>query len=140
MQSSKKKTIKALLYLFLPMLYVSLGTMVSVYSAKVPFMDWMRLLLSFAGVTIIVRSSAIIKHQNSKFFSVLLTLMLLIFFSTFFKHVDGIRPESVREIADSILWISVLFMAYILSYKYQEALECATYLTEKCNEIKDDIK
>ena len=129
MLPSRKKTIKALLYLYLPMLYVSLGTMISVYSTKVPFIDWIRLFLSFAGVIIIVKSVVIVKLHKSNFFLIVLSLMLLMLLSTFFKHVDSFRPESVREIADSILWGAVLVIAYIMSYKHQETLECATYLT-----------
>ena len=116
-------TIRNLLLLLIPMLYVSLGTMISVYTYSVPYIDWARLLMSFAGLIILFKSFVYVKFQESKFFYILLWLIILILLTTLFKHIETFRPESVREISDSIMWIIVFFVAYIISYQSFDIFE-----------------
>lgn len=117
MSPKKFKAIKGLVFLFIPLLYVSLGTMMNVYESNLPFIDWTRLLVSLVGLFVILNSTYLVKRQKSRLLSLLLWLMLLIIGATFFKHVYAFRAESVRELADSIMWISVLFWAYKISYE-----------------------
>lgn len=110
-------TVRNLFLLLIPMLYVSLGTMINVYTSSVPYIDWVRLFISLIGLMILFKSFVFVRFQETNFLYTILWLGILILLSTFFKNIDAFRPESVREISDSIMWMLVLILAYNISYQ-----------------------
>lgn len=128
MLSNKNKILGELLCVFLLLLYISLGTMVSVYSTIVPFIDWARLLLTFWGIMMIAKTWGIVRNRKNIVFAILLYMLVLILSSTVYKHAGDFRPESIREISDSIMWIAVIFMSYRIGYRNEKTIEYIPYL------------
>ena len=103
-------------------MYIAIGLMLGVFSNGLPYKDWARLILSFIGVLMLIKNYTLIKRNNV--FRSLIILMVFILISTFIHYFVSYpaRAESVRNLGDSILWISVMVLAYLIGYKNRNTL------------------
>lgn len=115
-------TIKSILLLYIPLMYIAIGMMLGVFSNGLPYKDWARLILSFIGVLMLIKNYTLIKRNNV--FRSLIILMVFILISTYIHYFVSYpaRAESVRNLGDSILWISVMVLAYLIGYKNRNTL------------------
>ena len=115
-------TIKSILLLYIPLMYIAIGLMLGVFSNGLPYKDWARLILSFIGVLMLIKNYTLIKRNNV--FRSLIILMVFILISTYIHYFVSYpaRAESVRNLGDSILWISVMVLAYLIGYKNRNTL------------------
>lgn len=103
-------------------MYIAIGLMLGVFSNGLPYKDWARLILSFIGVLMLIKNYTLIKRNNV--FRSLIILMVFILISTYIHYFVSYpaRAESVRNLGDSILWISVMVLAYLIGYKNRNTL------------------
>lgn len=103
-------------------MYIAIGLMLGVFSNGLPYKDWARLILSFVGVLMLIKNYTLIKRNNV--FRSLIILMVFILISTYIHYFVSYpaRAESVRNLGDSILWISVMVLAYLIGYKNRNTL------------------
>lgn len=103
-------------------MYIAIGLMLGVFSNGLPYKDWARLILSFIGVLMLIKNYTFIKRNNV--FRSLIILMVFILISTYIHYFVSYpaRAESVRNLGDSILWISVMVLAYLIGYKNRNTL------------------
>lgn len=125
MKLTDLKTFRNLLWLLIPLIYISLGTMISVYSSKIPFMDWTRLALSFYGIVMLY-----LKCPRRGVFNVVTILVTLILLSSLnYYFVENIpTAHSYLDVCDSVMWASILFFAYYISYNGRDAMEFAKFI------------
>lgn len=99
------------------LIFVFLGTMVSVFSSKVPFLDVARFGLTWFGLYTIISSFPLISKNKSHILSL---LVFFIIFSTIPTLSSQMRFNSfangLLSYTDSILWVVVFFMSYKLGY------------------------
>lgn len=108
--------------LYLPLMYIAIGLMLGVYGDGLPYKDWTRLIISVIGVFILIKNfSLIIRNRAFKSLSLMMVLILLPTYVYNFIS-SPIRAESVRNMGDSIMWISVIVIAYIVAYKNRDTL------------------
>lgn len=124
MQRSFVSKYRHVILLFLPLAYVSIGTMTSIYSDFIPYRDWIRLLLALIGsMSLFVNYNQIIK-QPSRLFIVLFFLLSVILLSNTFNLLgsSNIIAHDVLDMGDSVLWIAILFLAYRISLNHSNTL------------------
>ena len=119
---NRTSTIKSIFLLYMPLMYIAIGLMLGVFGNGLPFKDWIRLLVSIIGVFMLIKNYTLIK--KNRVFRSLILLMILIILPTFIYYFisNPARAESVRNLGDSILWISVMVLAYLVGYKNSDTL------------------
>lgn len=121
MRTIERKTFKKLLFLYVPLLYIALGTMISVYSSKILYIDWMRLLTSAIGIVMLYTTT---KCHNKVFSALTWFSLLIIFVSILYYFIDNSpTAHSFLDIGDSVMWISVMYIAYRISYRGEKAIQ-----------------
>lgn len=118
------KTIKNLLLLYFPLFYIAVGTMLGVFGDGLPYKDWIRLLVSVYGLFLFVKNYNILTRSNTKVFGSLALMLVLILLSTFYFNFfeQSARAESIRNMGDSVLWISIMVISYLIAYKNPNTL------------------
>ena len=121
MRAIERKTFGKLLFLYVPLLYIALGTMISIYSAKIPFIDWTRFTMSLIGILVFCTTT----RYHNKVFSTLSLFSFLIVFVSFIYYFIYNSPtaHSFLDIGDAVMWVSVMYVAYMISYKGMRAME-----------------
>ena len=115
-------TIKNIMLLYLPLMYIATGTMLGVFGDGLPYKDWLRLIISIIGIiTLIINIKWLTRN---KVLRILILMMIIILMSTFSFNflLNTPTPESVRNLGDSIMWIAVLILAYVIGYKNYDTL------------------
>lgn len=115
-------TLKSILILYLPLMYVAIGLMLGVFSSGWPFKDWVRLIISSVGMYMLVRHYSLLSRNSV--FRILAFFVVLILSSTFYLNFI-VRPstaESVRNMGDSVMWISVMVISYMIAYRNKDTL------------------
>ena len=103
-------------------MYIAVGTMLGVFSDGLPYKDWLRLIITIIGiVTLIINIKWLIRNEVVR---TLIIMAIIILLSTFVFNfiLNPPTPESVRNVGDSIMWISVLVLAYKIGYKNHDTL------------------
>ena len=115
-------TIKNIMLLYLPLMYIAIGTMLGVFSGGLPYKDWLRLIISTIGIIVLIINIKWLKRNEV--LRALILMMIVILFSTFIFNfiLRSPTPESVRNMGDSVMWISVLVLAYVVGYKNRDTL------------------
>ncbi len=103
-------------------MYIAIGTMLGVFANGLPYIDWVRLIVSLIGVIMFFRHYRLFRRNNV--FRLLYFMMIIILLPTVVRYVilQPVRAESIRFLGDSVLWISVLVLAYFVAYKTQYTL------------------
>ena len=118
------KTIKNILLLYFPLLYIAVGTMLGVFGSGLPYKDWIRLFISIYGIFLFVKDYYLFTRSKTKVFGSLTLMLVIILLSTFnfnfFEH--SVRAESIRNMGDSVLWISIIVISYLIAYKNPNTL------------------
>lgn len=124
------RTYRSILYIYIPLMYVAIGTMISVYAERVPYKDWVRFIMAVTGICLMYRQWT--KSFDSKgVFRVLAPFSLLILAVSFIYYFvrSGIGgAHSIRDLGDSVLWISVLFLSYKAALNGECALLKSRYI------------
>ena len=125
--TAERKTRRKLLLLYAPLLYISLGTMISIYSSRDPLVDWGRLLMSFVGIMALFFTTS--KARNKVFAVVLCLVVLILVVSVNFYLIANVpTPRSFLYVGDAVTWASVLYLSYRISYKGVNAMNYSTLL------------
>lgn len=125
--TAERKTRRKLLLLYAPLLYISLGTMISIYSSRDPLVDWVRLLMSFVGIMALFFTTS--KARNKVFAVVLCLVVLILVVSVNFYLIANVpTPRSFLYVGDAVTWASVLYLSYRISYKGVNAMNYSTLL------------
>ena len=103
-------------------MYISIGQMVGIFSSGWPLKDWVRLLVSLFGLCLLIKNYGLFSRNGV--FRTLMFLMVIILLSTFYHNflLQTARAESVRNMGDSIMWISVMAISYLIGYKNEDTL------------------
>lgn len=107
---------------FAPLIYIALGTMISIYSVSIPFIDWVRLITSAWGVTgvfIYVCNGTQLNliKQLSLFVIAIIPPTILYYFV-----LHSPTPHSVLDVGDSMLWVSIFFIFFRQGYRYPQTM------------------
>ena len=126
MEPRRSNTIRNLLCIYVPLLYIALGTMISVYSSKVPYIDWTRFIMSFVGIAMLF----CLARRKNRAFSVLSVFSVLIVLTSFnYYFIENVSTaHSYLDIGDSVLWISVMLLSYRIAYKGVDAIRYSSFL------------
>ena len=103
-------------------MYIAIGLMLGVVGDGLPYKDWVRLIMCVVGIIQLFKNFTLIRR--SKVFRILILMIILIILPTlkFYFIEHSIRAESVRILGDSILWISVMVLAYNVAYNNHDTL------------------
>lgn len=109
-------------------MYIAIGIMLGVFSDGLPYKDWVRLIVSVIGVAMLFKNYALFKRN--RVYRTLFLLMILILLPTvnYYFISNPIRDESFRILGDSIMWISVMVLAYLIGYNNRDTLYYSRFI------------
>lgn len=109
-------------------MYIAIGMMLGVFGDGLPYKDWIRLIISIIGVFMLIKNYSLIKRN--RVIRTLIVMIVLILLPTYIYYFvsHNATPESVRNLGDSIMWISVMILAYLIGYKNQFTLYNSRYI------------
>lgn len=117
-------------FLILSMLisYIFIGNMLAVFSAVLPFRDWITLIIAVFGCALLFFTlfRSCVKKDN-----VLLILGLFILFTIVPTYIENSGKSSqygILQIGNSLLWVAVLTFSYLLSLKHNNLLYKSQWL------------
>lgn len=121
-------TLRSIFTLYLPLMYIAIGMMLGVFGDGLPYKDWIRIIISIIGVFMLIKNYSLIKRN--RVIRILIVMIVLILLPTYIYYFvsHNATPESVRNLGDSIMWISVMILAYLIGYKNQFTLYNSRYI------------
>ena len=116
-------------------MYIAIGMMLGVFGDGLPYKDWIRIIISIIGVFMLIKNYSLIKRN--RVIRILIVMIVLILLPTYIYYFvsHNATPESVRNLGDSIMWISVMILAYLIGYKGAPDKPCGEAvqtLTQNC--------
>lgn len=90
-------------------MYIAIGTMLGVFANGLPYIDWVRLIVSLIGVIMFFRHYRLFRRNNV--FRLLYFMMIIILLPTVVRYVilQPVRAESIR-------FLEILFCGYLFWY------------------------
>lgn len=119
------------MWLFIPLTYIFSGNMLAVYSTVLPYRDWLRLMLSIAGVLYLLYF--LISQRKVSIKNVLLLFTLFVIATVgptiiHTYHMSSLK-YAILQTGDSFLWIAFFVFAYVIGFRNPDAVFQSRYVS-----------
>jgi len=124
-----KKQSGSLIVLVILLTYVFAGNMLAVFSAALPYRDWIRLLLTAIGCSMLL--DILFRNVVSSKNILLLQFLFILFtvFPTLYRYCTTTTvPYAILQTGDSLLWIGVFAWAYRLGLHENDLIDRASWI------------